>query len=137
MYVMTKEQAQEWLNRPENAGVEYIDPYCFEGGKLAMAWLYEKRAVLLWFPVDGVEKIYRKTPWHWPKPDGNTPIDAKVWTKRDNRYNWEKRYMSKAGYVFINGTTSWSSNGIDCKKEIIVLANPDNLDEVPPMDLEV
>lgn len=135
MYVMSPKEAKKWLNRPEQEGIKSI---CCYRDLAPCTLVYEDgKRHTSWFAVNTLHNIYRKKPWHWPKPDGNTPIDAKVWTKRDNRYNWEKRYMSKAGYVFINGTTSWSSNGIDCKKEIIVLANPDNLDEVPPMDLEV
>jgi hypothetical protein len=87
--------------------------------------------------VDSNCILTRKKPWHWPKPDESTPVDAKVWCRYTKADGWRPRYSSKLGHAWDSGRTSWTAYDEETSWNYIVLANPDDLDEIPPMDLEV
>jgi len=132
---MSPEQAQEWLNRPEHKDVDSL--YC-QGPKMHALWndLDREASLMLPFSVDHKGLLTREKPWHWPKPDASTPIDAKVWVRNDEDMKWEKAHYAKMQLIWFNYHSSWTAK-TTCKPDYIVLANPDDLDEMPPIDLEV
>jgi hypothetical protein len=73
--------------------------------------------------------------WHWPTPDENTPVDTKVWVKDQSKQGWLKRHFADDLYMAWNvGCTCFTTTTEPDRWNYMVLANPANPDEVPPMD---
>jgi hypothetical protein len=133
MKILTKDQAQAWLNQPEQEDIDLLE--CF-GRNFYPEYQMGNRTNFAPFSVDYNGLLYRKKPWHWPEPDETTPVDTKVWCRNVGNGKWYREIYNRNGCVFDSGRNSWTSQGYSFPWNYTVLANPDNLDEMPPQGLE-
>lgn len=134
MKVLTKDQAQAWLNQPEHDQIVELE--CHERNDYVVITTNTGERYTFPLSVDSNCILTRKKPWHWPKPDETTPVDAKVWCRLDSDAPWSKRHYAGGSYAWKDGMTKWISESTKSSWDFIVLANPDDLDEIPPQGLE-
>lgn len=85
--------------------------------------------------------IYPKKPWHWPRAtdadEGKECFVLDIEIKEEPsflNYDWQRRIVRDSKTCYYNGCNKWTSKGEFAHWPIMVLPNPENIEEKPPED---